>query len=106
MFSPRRKGSVASALFNVRMTVCASGVAIDEMLSNTARLALLVDPSALARSKVHFTAVASKSVPSWNFTPLRSGRRSASATVESLVQLAASSGVTRPSTSILVRPWM
>jgi hypothetical protein len=72
VFSPRRKGSVASALFSVRITVCASGVAIDEMLSNTAFLALLVLPFALARSKLNFTASASKGVPSWNFTPLRS----------------------------------
>ena len=40
------------------------------MLSNTAFFALLVEPGALARSKLNFTSLASKASPSWNFTPL------------------------------------
>ena len=69
VFSPRRKGIVPSALFSTRITVCASGVAMLEMLSNTAFFALLVEPSALARSKLNFTAAASKGSPSWNLMP-------------------------------------
>ena len=69
VFSPRRKGSVPSALFSIRITVCASSAVTLEMLSNTAFLALLVLPSALARSKLNFTAAASKGSPSWNLMP-------------------------------------
>jgi hypothetical protein len=64
VFSPRRKGSMASALFSTRITVCASGVLMLLMLSNTAFLALLVLPGALARSKLNLTAAASKAAPS------------------------------------------
>ncbi len=70
--SPRRKGSVASALFSVRITRSGCGVAIDEMFSNTVFLALLVLSGALARSKLNFTASALNGVPSWKLTPLRS----------------------------------
>jgi len=70
--SPRRNGSVASGLFSVRITVSGVGVAIDEMLSNTVFLALLVLSAARARSKLKRTASALKGSPSWNFTPLRS----------------------------------
>ena len=43
-----------------------------EMLSNTAFLALLVLPGALARSKLNFTVSAFRAEPSENFRPLRS----------------------------------
>jgi len=72
VFSARRNGRLPSALLSVRITRSGAGVAIDEMLSNTAALALLVLPGALARSKLNFTAAESNGVPSWNFTPLRS----------------------------------
>jgi 16S rRNA G966 N2-methylase RsmD len=49
-------------LFSVRITVLGSGVATLEMLSNTAFFALLVEPSALARSKLNFTAAESNGV--------------------------------------------
>lgn len=63
---------MASALSSTRITVCASGVLMLLMLSNTAFLALLVLPSALARSKLNLTAEASKTAPSEKRTPLRS----------------------------------
>ena len=67
--SPRRKGSVGSALLSTRMTVCGSAIEMVEMFSNTDFLALFVLFGALARSKLNFTALASKSAPSENFTP-------------------------------------
>ena len=72
VFSPRRKGSVESALSSTRMTVCASCATTVEMLSNTAFLALLVLPGALARSKLNFTVSAVRGAPSEKVTPLRS----------------------------------
>jgi len=57
---------------STRITVEASGVSMRLMLSNTAFFALLVEPAALARSKLNFTSLASKASPSWNFTPFLS----------------------------------
>ena len=72
MFSPMRKRKFPSGWLSTMMTVCASGASMREMLSKTAFFALLVLPSALARSKLNFTSLASKASPSWNFTPRRS----------------------------------
>ena len=72
VFSPRRKGRLPSGLTSVRMTVVASGVLIELMLSKIVFLALLVEPSALARSKLNLTSLLSKASPSWNLIPLRS----------------------------------
>ncbi len=69
VFSPMRNGSIASALFSTRITVCGSGVITLEMLSNTALRALLVLSGARARSKLNLTALASKGAPSEYFTP-------------------------------------
>jgi hypothetical protein len=69
VFSPMRNRKSPSALLSVKITVWASGVLTEAMLSNTAFFALLVEPSALARSTLNFTSLASKASPSWNFTP-------------------------------------
>ena len=69
VFSPMRKRKFGSAFSSVRITVCASGVSMRRMLSNTAFLALLVLLSSFARSKLNLTSPASKASPSWNLTP-------------------------------------
>ena len=72
VFSPMRNRKLPSALLSTKITVWVSGVSMRLMLSNTAFFALLVEPSALARSKLNFTSLASNASPSWYFTPLRS----------------------------------
>ena len=72
VFSPMRNRKLPSAWFSTTITVSGSGVSMRLMLSNTAFFALLVEPSALERSKLNFTSEASKASPSWNLTPLRS----------------------------------
>ncbi len=72
VFSPIRNRKLPSALLRTTITVCGSGVSMRLMLSNTAFLALLVEPGALARSKLNLTSLASNASPSWNLTPFRS----------------------------------
>ena len=69
VFSPIRNRKLPSALLRTTITVCGSGVSIRLMLSNTDFFALLVEPGALARSKLNLTSLASNASPSWNFTP-------------------------------------
>ena len=69
VFSPMRNRKLPSGCMSTTITVCASGVSMRLMLSNTAFLPLLVEPGAFARSKLNFTSLASKASPSLNFTP-------------------------------------
>ena len=65
------------------------------------RRSLLVLPAAAARSKLNFTACASKGSPLLNFTPLRRRKVVVFRSGETS-QLSASSGLTLPSDWILV----
>ena len=99
--SARKNGSSADGVLSVIFTVIGSGVSIVSMLAKT-RLRLLVLFAVVLRSKVNFTSAAVKSLPSWNFTPLRS--LNVKTLLPSCVQLSASAGWILPCSSKRVRP--